>query len=42
MDYAVREKQEILLCGLQEYVEGEILDPWRLSIKEPLKDMFTS
>jgi hypothetical protein len=22
---------QILLCGLQEYVEGEILDPWRLS-----------
>ncbi|OGR31814.1 MAG: hypothetical protein A3J80_09505 [Desulfobacula sp. RIFOXYB2_FULL_45_6] len=42
VDYAVREKREILLCGLQEYVEGEILDPWRLSIKEPLKDMFTS
>ena len=42
VDYALRGKREIVLCGLQEYVEGEILDPWRLSIKEPLKDMFTS
>jgi hypothetical protein len=42
VDYAIRGKREIVLCGLQEYVEGEILDPWRLSIKEPLKDMFTS
>jgi hypothetical protein len=42
VDYAIRGKREIVLCGLQEYVEGEILDPWRLSIKEPLKDTFTS
>ncbi|MCM2285889.1 MAG: hypothetical protein NDI81_13980 [Desulfobacula sp.] len=42
VDYTLRGKREIVLCGLQEYVEGEILDPWRLSIKEPLKDMFTS
>lgn len=42
VDYALRGKREIVLCGLQEYVEGEILDPWRLSIKAPLKDAFTS
>jgi hypothetical protein len=42
VDYTLRGKREIVLCGLQEYVQGEILDPWRLSIKEPLKDMFTS
>lgn len=42
VDYSISGKQEIILCGLQEYVEGEILDPWRLSIKDPLKDIFTS
>ncbi|MCP4579966.1 MAG: hypothetical protein GY846_27175 [Deltaproteobacteria bacterium] len=28
VDYRVYGKYEMLLCGLQEYVEGEILDPW--------------
>ena len=28
VDYQVHGKYETLLCGLQEYVEGEILDPW--------------
>lgn len=30
-DYRVGETSGILLCGLQEYVAGEILDPWRLN-----------
>lgn len=42
VDYAVRGKREILLCGLQEYVEGEILDPWRLPDKGLLRGLFTS
>ena len=29
VDYQRKGSFEILLCGLQEYVEGEILDPWR-------------
>lgn len=29
VDYRRIGTHEILLCGLQEYVEGEILDPWR-------------
>jgi hypothetical protein len=29
VDYHRGGTYEILLCGLQEYVEGEILDPWR-------------
>lgn len=29
VDYQRNGTYEILLCGLQEYVEGEILDPWR-------------
>ena len=28
VDYRVHGKYKMLLCGLQEYVEGEILDPW--------------
>ena len=29
VDYKKNGTYEILLCGLQEYVEGAILDPWR-------------
>ncbi len=29
VDYRLHGKHELLLCGLQAYVEGEILDPWR-------------
>lgn len=28
VDYALGEHHDLLLCGLQEYVEGETLDPW--------------
>lgn len=28
VNYINQEKTEILLCGLQEYVKGEMLDPW--------------
>ncbi len=28
VDYMVEGKRDFLLCGLQEYVEGEVLDPW--------------
>ena len=28
VDYARHKKHEILLCGLQEYVKGEVLEPW--------------
>lgn len=28
VDYALQGRYEPLLCGLQEYVDGEILDPW--------------
>ncbi len=33
---------EIILCGLQEYVDGDILDPWRLFDKVCLKEIFKS
>jgi hypothetical protein len=28
VDYVTRGHNEILLCGLQEYVKGEVLEPW--------------
>jgi hypothetical protein len=28
VDYSKNGQREVLLCGLQEYVEGEILNPW--------------
>jgi hypothetical protein len=28
VDYDRHGKRELLLCGLQEYVKGEVLDPW--------------
>jgi len=28
VDYTVRGRRDFVLCGLQEYVEGEVLDPW--------------
>lgn len=30
VDYTATGEQQILLCGLQEYVYGEILDPWKI------------
>lgn len=29
VDYRVEGKRNFLLCGLQEYVEGEVMNPWR-------------
>ncbi len=28
VDYGAQGKQQMLLCGLQEYVKGEVLEPW--------------
>jgi len=39
VDYTGTEKSQIVLCGLQEYIEGEILDPWGLSSKNFLLDL---
>ena len=33
---------QIVLCGLQEYVQGDILDPWRVFDKACLSDFFRS
>ncbi len=41
-DYGGTGTSRILLCGLQEYIHGEILDPWRLSGKENLTAMLSA
>jgi len=41
-DYTGTGKSQIVLCGLQEYVEGQILDPWRLFGDNYLMDLFQS
>lgn len=40
--YRLNGEYIILFCGLQEYVAGEILDPWRLSGSSPLKKLLAS
>ena len=41
-DYRGTGTTRILLCGLQEYIHGEILDPWRLSGRENLTALLSS
>lgn len=36
VEYTGSGKSEIVLCGLQEFVEGAILDPWSLFGQDPL------
>lgn len=38
-DYYVAGKKEMLLCGLQEYVPGKIVDPWGLLSEAHLRDL---
>jgi hypothetical protein len=38
--YRMKGRLDILLCGLQEVVEGEILDPWSPAEGDPLKLLF--
>jgi len=39
VDYAVAGKRDILLCGLQVFVEGEILDPWSLDAEKHVSEL---
>jgi hypothetical protein len=41
-DYRGEGENRIVLCGLQEYVEGQVLDPWRLFGDNSLMDFFRS
>jgi len=40
VEYTGTGTSQIVLCGLQEYIEGEILDPWRLFGEDYLLDLF--
>ncbi len=42
VDYFRAGQDRILLCGLQEYVDGEILDPWRFFGRNYLHDLYKS
>jgi hypothetical protein len=41
VDYVVDGKRDFILCGLQEAVAGEILDPWSPITKEHLVELFS-
>ncbi len=40
VDYRVSGARDILLCGLQDYIEGEILDPWGHLDREHLTSLY--
>lgn len=40
VDYTHNGKRHILLCGLQEYIDGEILDPWKIVDSKFLENLF--
>ena len=42
VDYQKTDKREIVLCGLQAFVEGEALDPWNPEILESVRLYFRS
>ena len=39
-DYILNNTKQFILCGLQEYVKGEVLDPWDPISKEQLTDFW--
>lgn len=41
VSYQILGRREILLCGLQEYVDGEILNPWRSFDNDRLAFLFS-
>jgi hypothetical protein len=40
VDLMVGQRRELILCGLQEYVEGETVDPWRSLDKNQLGSLW--
>ena len=42
VDYTGAKESHILLCGLQEYIEGEILDPWKIFSSTYLEELSQS
>jgi hypothetical protein len=41
VDYIWNKNRDFVLCGLQEYVDGEVLNPWDPISKHQLADLFT-
>jgi hypothetical protein len=41
VDYVTNGKRDFILCGLQEAVEGETLDPWSPITKDHLAELFS-
>ena len=41
VDYIWNNNRDFILCGLQEYVEGEVLNPWDPISKRQLAGLFT-
>ncbi|MBW2604001.1 MAG: hypothetical protein JRE28_06740 [Deltaproteobacteria bacterium] len=41
VDYIWNKNRDFILCGLQEYVEGEVLNPWDPIAKHQLAGLFT-
>lgn len=41
VNYIRNGTRDIILCGLQEYVDGEVLNPWDLADENPLADLFS-
>ncbi len=42
VDYTGTGTSQIVLCGLQEYIEGDILDPWRIFDHNYLNNIYKS
>ncbi|MFC1828774.1 hypothetical protein ACFL0O_04090 [Thermodesulfobacteriota bacterium] len=42
VDYIRDGKRDFILCGLQEYIEGEVLNPWSLTQNYYLRSLFTT
>jgi hypothetical protein len=42
VNYTWDNNRDFILCGLQEYVEGEVLNPWDPISKDQLAGLFTS
>lgn len=42
VDYIRNGERDFILCGLQEYVEGEVLNPWDLIQINHLEDLFAN
>ena len=41
VDYVRNDTRDIILCGLQEYVDGEVLNPWALVDENLVTDLFS-